>query len=741
MGRLSGFVLRHKLFVLLAWLLIAVAGFATLANTTSRLSTDFNVPNEPAFKADARIMSIYHSGGETSPTVLIVEAPGGSSGPAGEGPWGSTTPRGVAARAFAAAGAAVPESRVVDAADTGDNHFFAGRYAFALVFTPPGTGQFGGNLPTAQVEHAAQSTLPAGWHSAATGLAQLEAGGQSQKGTGVLAETMIGSLGALAVLAFVFASFLAFMPLIMALVAIPTTFLLIGGLTYLTPVNFIVEFLVALIGLGVSIDYSLLVVTRWREQRAKGDDNETAVRNAMTSAGRAVVFSGLTVAISLLALVVLPLDFLRNIGSAGFLIPLVSVAVATTLLPVLLATVGPRLDWPRVRKEATPSRLWSGWAKTIVSHRGLAAIVGTGLALALIFPLTNLNIGEPRTSSLATSGPAHAALAGLSSAGVPTGVVTPIEVLVTDHRAASLATSLGHLPGVFSAVAPSGPSWHRAGTAVVEVVPAGEPSSATGDATITAVRKAADGIPAVLGVGGAGPAQQDFSHAIYGNFPLMVALIAIATFLLLARAFRSAVLAAKAVIFNILSVCAAYGTMVLIWQSGYGSHLIWEVPATGSITVWVPIMVFAFLFGLSMDYEVFILSRTREAYDADATASTPDAIVTGLARTGRLVTSAAAILFLSFLSMSSAPDTDVKVLATGLGAGILLDAVLIRSLLVPAYISVLGRWNWWLPAPLARVLFVPPSPLPLPVLAGDGPAGLPAGTVSRDDNYAVDRRR
>ncbi len=170
---------------------------------------------------------------------------------------------------------------------------------------------------------------------------------------------MIGGLGALAVLAFVFASFLAFMPLIMALVAIPTTFLLIGGLTYVTPVNFIVEFLVALIGLGVSIDYSLLVVTRWREQRAKGEQNETAVRNAMASAGRAVVFSGLTVAISLLALVVMPLSFLRNIGSAGFLIPLVSVAVAITLLPVLLATVGPRLDWPRIRNESRPSRAWT----------------------------------------------------------------------------------------------------------------------------------------------------------------------------------------------------------------------------------------------------------------------------------------------------------------------------------------------------------------------------------------------
>jgi RND superfamily putative drug exporter len=254
------------------------------------------------------------------------------------------------------------------------------------VFTPPGKGAFGGTLPTAQLQHGAQASLPAGWSAGVTGFGQLEAGTQSSHGTGVLAETMFGGLGALAVLAFVFASLLAFMPLVMAIVAIPTTFLLIGGLTYLTPVNFIVEFLVALIGLGVSIDYSLLVVTRWREQRAKGEDNQVAVQHAMESAGRAVVFSGLTVAISLLALVVMPLDFLRNLGSAGFLIPLVSVAVATTLLPVLLATIGPRLDWPRVRHEAKPSKMWSAWARAIVRHRGVAALVGTGLALALIFP-------------------------------------------------------------------------------------------------------------------------------------------------------------------------------------------------------------------------------------------------------------------------------------------------------------------------------------------------------------------
>jgi putative drug exporter of the RND superfamily len=179
---------------------------------------------------------------------------------------------------------------------------------------------------------------------------------------------------------------------------------------------------------------------------------------------------------------------------------------------------------------------------------------------------------------------------------------------------------------------------------------------------------------------------------------------------LLTRAFRSVVLALKAVVLNLLSVGAAYGVMVLVWQDGRGSHALWGVPATGAVTVWVPIMVFAFLFGLSMDYEVFILTRMREEYDA--TGDTDRAVVTGIGRTGRLVTSAALILFLSFLSMSTTPSVDVKVLATGLGAGILLDAVVVRALLVPALVGVLGRWNWWLPRWAAPLLRVAPSPVP-----------------------------
>ncbi|MCW2986149.1 MAG: rane protein, partial [Conexibacter sp.] len=236
---------------------------------------------------------------------------------------------------------------------------------------------------------------------------------------------------------------------------------------------------------------------------------------------------------------------------------------------------------------------------------------------------------------------------------------------------------------------------------------------------VTPLRSAARGADPQARLGGEVAQNVDFIHAVYGSFPLMIALIAIITFILLARAFRSLLLPAKAVLLNIISVGAAWGVLQLVWQSGHGSDEIFGIAATGSITAWIPLMVFAFLFGLSMDYEVFILARMREEYDA--TGNTDVAVVRGIGRTGRLVTSAAIILFLAFVSMASGPETDIKVLATGLAAGILLDATVIRALLVPAVVSLFGRWNWALPAGAARVLRVEPS---LP--ARDVPEPAPA---------------
>ncbi|MDQ3849333.1 MAG: MMPL family transporter, partial [Actinomycetota bacterium] len=246
-------------------------------------------------------------------------------------------------------------------------------------------------------------------------------------------------------------------------------------------------------------------------------------------------------------------------------------------------------------------------------------------------------------------------------------------------------------------------------------VPVPDSGTSQGRATLAGLRDSAHAAGPGVRVGGSPAANADFIDAIYGSFPLMIALIAITTFILLARAFRSLLLPAKAILLNILSVGAAWGVLVLVWQHGLGSEAIWGIDATGSIPSWMPLMIFAFLFGLSMDYEVFILSRMREEYDR--TGSTDTAVVQGIGRTGRLVTSAALILVLAFTSMASAPETDVKMMATGLAAGILVDATLIRALIVPAVISLMGRWNWWLPAWPARLLRVEPS-LPPRLAAG-----------------------
>ena len=571
--------------------------------------------------------------------------------------------------------------------------------------------------------------VPPGWHVGVTG-SQLLMNGKpaASHGTGIMAEAMIGAVGALVILALVFASFLAFLPLLIGGVSVLGTFLLVGGLTEVTGVSQIVEFLIALIGLGVAIDYSLLVVSRWREERAAGRGNAAAVAEAMNHAGRAVVFSGLTVAIGLLSMVVLPVPMLRSVGYGGVLVPLVSVAVAITLLPVILATVGPRLDWPRLRTERSASRMFSAWARGVYSHRWLAALAGLGVLTALMLPALSLHLGEPGSTAQATAGPAHDALATLTDGGVPSGVLTPVEVL-TSSAPGRVADLAARVPGVYAAVAPSTPDYRRPGTAIVTVIPAAESSGPAGETTVTRLESALVTSPHVAGVGGAGPSLADFDHAVYGDFPLMLAIISVATFLLLTRAFRSVVLAAKAVLFNLISLAAAYGVLTWVWQDGHGSSVIWGIPATGAITMWVPLMVFAFLFGLSMDYEVFILSRVREAYDR--TGDARQAVTEGLGRTGRLVTSAAAILMLSFLSMSTGPETDLKILATGLGAGILIDAVVIRCLLVPAMVALFGRANWWLPAPMARLLRVSgpaaarpvPVPVPVPVAPDEMSAG------------------
>jgi putative drug exporter of the RND superfamily len=706
---LTRWVLAHKRTVVISWLVLTIAGIMAAGPATDALESEFSVPGKEGWETNVEIAERY--GGDPNGTVPLVPVVTLPEGESADSPGVKTELERMDARLAEA----LPGARIASYASTGDDTFVSddGRTVYSLIYPRPDpTSQFGEN-PAAETaaSDALEGATIAGQPVHLTGFdALVEDSGGDSDGPGVLLEAVIGGFGALLVLTFVFASFLALVPLGMAIVSIMTTFLLLLGLTELTDVSPIVQFLIALIGLGVAIDYALIVVSRWREERSHGRSGDEAVQRAMETAGRAVVFSGITVAIGLFALIALPLPFLRSMGYGGMLIPLVSTLVAITLLPVVLAKVGHRLDWPHRRTDDKASRAWTRWAEGVARHRWVAAGAGMAVILALAIAAFDLQLGTSDADTVAKSGDAKDGLVALEDAGIGEGSLLPHEILVegpTDPEA--LAAELRGVEGIHGAVAPEGEEWRRDGTALVAAVPTPDSGSPGGEATLEAVRDTAHAAGSDVRVGGQPAGNADFIDAVYGSFPLMIALIALSTFVLLARAFRSLLLPLKAILLNILSVAAAWGVLVLVWQHGFGSELIWGIEATGSIPSWMPLMIFAFLFGLSMDYEVFILSRMREEYDR--TGSTEVAVITGIGRTGRLVTSAALILFLAFVSMASGPETDVKMMATGLAAGILLDATVIRGLIVPAVIALMGRWNWWLPHWPARALRVEPSPL------------------------------
>jgi RND superfamily putative drug exporter len=703
MAALTGWVLGHKRLVVGFWLALTVAGFGAIGPANNALEEQFNVPGQEAFAANSQIMATYGNGGNSAPLVPVVALPEGKTV---ESP-------GVRAdlnAALARIKAALPQSRTASYASTRDRSFVSedGRTTFALVYIPGKGGVDPGQVEARLAQDALHGVTVGGAPVELTGLNALRAGaadGGKEGGTSTVVEALIAGGGALLVLAFVFASWMAIVPMLMALVAIPTTFLLVWPLASATDVSVIVTFLIGLVGLAIAIDYALLVVVRWREERQRGAEGNDAVINAMRHAGKAVVLSGTTVGISLLALVVLPVPFLRSLGIAGMLIPFVSVAVAVTLLPVVLATIGPRLDRRHARHEDHASRGWTAWARFVVRHRWSAAILSTAVLGGLVFAGSSIQLGNPQAESLSQSGTARAGLDHLQSSGIGTGPLSPFDSLVREGDTSAVVAALAKVDGVRSAVAPA--DWRRDGAALVSVIPTQDGNSPAGRETLGRVREAAGATGADVVTGGEAAQSADFLDSVYGNFPLVVALIAGLTFVLLARAFRSLIVPLKAVLLNLLSVGAAWGLMVIVWQKGWGSDALWGIEATNAINVEMPIVVFAFLFGISMDYQVFILSRMREAYDR--TGSTNEAIVEGIGRTGRLVTSAALILGLAFVAMSTGPGTEVKIFATALGGGILLDATLIRGVLAPALVALLGRWNWWLPVRPARLLGVEPS--------------------------------
>lgn len=678
MTTLAAFVVARRWWVIGAWLVLAIAGGIAAPHATAKLSYDFGLPGQAGYETNQNLVAQFGSGGENAPVLLVV----------GDGK--SSVNARDASAVEAAVRAASPGARIATFADA--RHLLArnGRTGVVLVYPRPvpGAEPYAAALPA--LREAASRVAPRiEVPVVVTGQDALADDGGGG-GADVLAETLFGGVGALIVLVLVFGSFLALTPLVVAAASILTTFLILWGLTGITDVSFIVQYLLALIGLGVAIDYALLIVTRWREERRNGAEPEEAVARSMATAGRSVLFSGVTVAVSLAALIALPVPFLRSVGFTGLLIPLLSVAAALTLLPALLAVAGPRLAWPHRRSADPESRLWRSVGNGIVRHRWVASVVAVIVLLALASPVLGLRLGSPTNDSLAsTGGRAADAITRVENAGIGAGITAPVEILTDDLGA--VRASVASVGGVAGVVAP--PAWRSNGRAVVDVWTTGDSSSGAGSAATSAIRTAAERSGAQ--VGGLPAQNADFITAVYGNAWWIGLIIVVVTFLLLARALRSIVLPLKALVLNVISIGAAYGITVLIWQHGAGTEALFSQTRSGAITVWVPVAVFAFLFGLSMDYEVFLLSRIREEHDAGN--STDDATVHGLARTGRLVTSAALILFLAFISLSRVPSTDVKILATALALGIAIDATIVRGVLAPALVAALGPANWWWP--------------------------------------------
>ncbi len=707
--RLAYFVIRRRRWIVLAWVALLLFGLFTTTRLSDRWFESFSIPGYSAYEANQRTLKTFGSG-EQAPLVAVFQSKGDV-----------TKEKGIAAAV--AKGAAVnPGSRTSSFFSTGSNAYVSkDRHTTFAEIYPSGLPGFSSTVHIKRVRAELKAATPPGVTVHLTGRDPLfeDVGGTA--GPSLAIEILIGGLGALLVLLFVFGTLTAVaLPLVVAATSILTTFSLVWALTYVTDVSIIVQFLVALVGLGVAIDYSLLMIFRFREEIHHGKDVEAALVETMTHAGRSVVVSGSTVAIGLLSMVILPLPFIRSIGIGGMLIPAVSVLASITLLPVLLLKLGHRIDRLRVIPKrivsADPGEagFWHRWAGIVVRRPAVVAGAGLAIVVLLLIPASALNPSEAQAKDLPGKGDAFDGRAALTDAGISAGVMKPFVVLV-EHGARpqvlrTLVTRLEETPGIAGAAAP--PAWRKDDTALVEAF--ADTDAAATPARKTISRLQHDVLPAVAGsvdqsteitLGGVAAEDRDFVHAVYGNFPYVLGFVILLTFVLLMRAFRSIILPLKAVLLNLISLGCAFGVVVFIFQWGHGSDAIWGIKATHAVISWIPLMIFAFLFGLSMDYEVFIVTRIREAYDE--TKDTAKAVGLGLARTGKLVTSASLVLVFAFFSLSTGPGPDIKQFGIGLAAGVLIDATLIRALLVPSVMLLLGRANWWFPERVRRVLLIP----------------------------------
>ncbi|HEV7710960.1 MAG TPA: MMPL family transporter [Asanoa sp.] len=494
-------------------------------------------------------------------------------------------------------------------------------------------------------------------------------------------------------------------PLMIGGIAILGSLVVVRLLNMVTDVSVFAVNIITLIGLGMAVDYALFIVSRFREELAGGHAPPAAIARTMATAGRTVLVSGLTIALALASLLIFPQTFLRSMGFGGLAAVLVAMLAALTALPALLAVLGHRINalriplpWRRGRDRTSSDGAWARIARSVM-RRPIVYAAGVIVILAVLAsPVLRIGFGGFDERVL-PPGAEPRAVSDTISADFPGGTIGPVEVLVSgggQAGAQQFASTVGSLPDVTGVQVTAS----RGDTSLLNVTYHGE---STGDAAQEVVRAIRD-LPAPAGadvlVGGRTAADLDLIDSLVSHLPWMALIMASATLILLFLAFGSIVLPIKAVLMNLVSIGASFGVVVWVFQDGHFADFLGFTP-TGFIEPSNPILMLAVLFGLATDYEVFLLSRVREEWDrtGDNTAS----VATGLQHTGRIITAAALLLIVVVAGFASGGIAFIKVIGIGMIVAIIVDATLVRLLLVPATMRLLGRWNWWAPGPLGAV--------------------------------------
>ena len=717
LARIAGWCHDHRWTVLVVWL-IALVGVNVGAQVAgSDFSNNLTGGKQPV----QQILNQAFPDQAGSPAQVVITSPG---------PITAASVQARTARLVAALRPLAHVSQVTSPFTPAGTHQISpdGRIAYVQVVFD----QQAGDLPSAAIKKVvstAESFAAPGYHVALGGQAvSLVAGAAPGPAEG------IGILAAIIIMLLAFGSVVAMgLPIITALFGIAIGFAVLDLLSHIITTPTFAPEMMAMIGLGVGIDYALFVVTRYRQGLAEGRDPRHATAVSLATSGRSVVFAGTTVILSLLGLFILQLPFMRGLAVGAIAAVVLVMLSAITLLPAMLGFSGRAIDKLHVpgllqsAAEPSPRSFWYRWSRTVQRRPIVAGAAALAALIVLALPFFSMRLAFTDAGNDPTSTTTRQAFDALAT-GFGPGFNGPLIIAASvpegqETTVASLRDKVAGTPGVAYATPPQFSASGR--DAVIIAYPTTSPQSAQTEAIVHTLRD--DVIPSVTTgtgvtgyVGGETAGSVDASSYLSSRLVWVIGAVLLLSFLLLMAVFRSLAIPLKAVVVNMLSVGAAYGVIVAVFQWGWLGGVI-GIGATGPIDPWIPLMMFTILFGLSMDYEVFLLSRIREEWRRSGDNSS--AVADGLAKTARVITAAAAIMICVFGSFVIGDPLHVlKVFGLGLAAAILIDATLVRMVLVPSVMELLGRANWWMPSWLDRIVphlgvevdVVPPSADPVP---------------------------